>query len=178
MAPANPPRRKPRHNHKPYIRVTKPMAKDLPKTSALPKPPAHERSNLTLNDWLTVVRYHDDNQPISQEDVVKHFEKLTEGALIFTQSSLSRHISPQGRDKDQARLVSNPTALSGKKARIVTRPDVEKALVLWVGHMEQKRETVTGPMLVEKRARFEEAMDIPENERLNSSGWVQKFLRT
>ncbi|OJA16102.1 hypothetical protein AZE42_14113, partial [Rhizopogon vesiculosus] len=40
-------------------------AKDLPKTSALPKPPAYERSHLTLSDWLSVVRYHDDNQPIS-----------------------------------------------------------------------------------------------------------------
>ncbi|KAG1719626.1 uncharacterized protein EDB91DRAFT_1065471, partial [Suillus paluster] len=75
-----PPRRKPCHNHKPFC-ITKLKAKDLPKTSALPKLPAHERSNLTLNDWLTVVKYHDDNQPISQEDVVKHFEKPTEGVF-------------------------------------------------------------------------------------------------
>jgi Tc5 transposase DNA-binding domain len=178
MAPADPQKHKPRHNHKPYVHVMKPKVKDLPKTSALPQPPAHARHNLTLSDWLTVVRYYDDNQPISQEDVVKHFKNLPQGALIFTQSLLSRHITAKGRSNDQARLSSNPTALSGKRARIVTRPDVEKALVLWVGHMEQKRETVTGPMLMAKRAKFEEAMDIPEDERLKSGGWVQNFLRT
>jgi hypothetical protein len=32
-------------------------------------------------------------------------------------------------------------------------------------------------MLVEKRAQFEDKLNIPENERLQSGGWVQKFLR-
>lgn len=60
----------------------------------------------------------------------------------------------------------------------MTRPDVEKALVLWVAHMEQKHETVTGSMLVAKRVKFEDALNVPEDERLQSGGWVQKFLRT
>ena len=42
--------------------------------------------------------------------------------------------------------------------------------------MEQKHETVTGPMLVEKRAQYEDMLHVPENERLRSDGWVQKFL--
>jgi hypothetical protein len=83
--------------------------------------------------------------------------------LIFTQASLSC-------------LELNPTALLSKRAWIITRPDVEKALVLWVIHMEQKCETVTGAMLIAKCAKFEEHMDVPEDERLQSDGWVQKFL--
>ena len=55
---------------------------------------------------------------------------------------------------------------------------MEEALKLWVGHIEQRHETVTGPMLVEKRAQFEDKLNVPVNERLRSGGWVQKFLRT
>ena len=43
--------------------------------------------------------------------------------------------------------------------------------------MEQKRETVTGATLFEKHAQFEDALNVPEQERLWSEGWVQKFLR-
>jgi len=133
---------------------------------------------LTLGDWLHVVEWYDQNQPVSQDATVKHFRNLREGALIFDQASLSRHLTKKGRQKDQERLAATPTALSAKKARIVTRPDVEEALRLWVEHMERRRETVTGAMLVEKRARFEDKLNVPENERLRSGGWVQKFLRT
>ena len=86
-------------------------------------------------------------------------------------------MTKKGRQKDQERLAATPTALSTKKARIVTRPDMEEALRLWVEHMEQRRETVTGAMLVEKRAQFEDKLNVPENERLRSGGWVQKYLR-
>lgn len=72
--------------------------------------------------------------------------------------------------------MATPTVLSSKRACIVTRPDVEKALQLWVQHMEQKCETVTGSMLVEKRAQFEDLFKVPEYQRLRSDGWVQKFL--
>ena len=55
---------------------------------------------------------------------------------------------------------------------------MEEALRLWVEHMDWRCETVTGAMLVEKRAQFEDKLNVPENERLRSGGWVQKFLRT
>jgi hypothetical protein len=67
-------------------------------------------------------------------------------------------------------LESNPTALSTKRAQVVTRPDVEKALVLWVGHIEQKCETVTSPILEAKCVKFEDAMNMPEDKRLQSGG--------
>jgi hypothetical protein len=132
-------KRKVQDGHKPYAhRVGLPKVhKDAPKTSAI-TPSKKGCSNLTLHDWLTIVAYHDANQPISQQEVVKYFSQWPEGVLIFNQSSLSRHLSKKGREEDQARLASNPTALSGKRPRVVTRPDVEMALVLWVKHMEEK----------------------------------------
>ncbi|KAI0078040.1 hypothetical protein K474DRAFT_1683959 [Panus rudis PR-1116 ss-1] len=117
-----------------------------PRTSAK-KQPKHERSNLTLHDWLTVVAWVDERREsgfkVSQQDV--------------------------------AHAEANPSALSAKRVRVVTRPDVEKSLYLWVKHMEEKGEHVTGHMLVEKRRRFEEMMNVPENERLQSNRWVQSF---
>lgn len=135
------------------------------------------RSNLTLNDWLTVVNYHDKHQPISQQEVVAYFARRQEEALIFTQSSLSCHLSKKGWEEDQTKLASTPTALSAKRAHIVTRPDVEKALVLWVKHMEEKGETVSGPMLVLKREKYEKELNVPEEECLKSDGWVSKFCK-
>ena len=124
------------------------------------------------------MQYLDSNQPISQEEVVKHFAGRSDGALKFSQSALSRHLSKKGREEDQSRLAANPNALSGKKARIVTRPDVKRALVLWVNHMEEKLEHVTGAMLVAKRAKFEDQLGVPDVERLKSDGWVQGFCKT
>ncbi len=166
--------RKPREKPTTYQRKPKkPKQKDAPKTSA--KPAAQlTRQNLTLSDWLTVLKYVDDHPLVSQKDVVEHFKTKTDGALDFTQSSLSRAIHRQS--ELEARSQSNPTALSSKRARIVTRPDVERALVLWVYHMlETKKETVSGPMLREKRKRFEDLFNVPDAERLTGEGWVSSF---
>jgi hypothetical protein len=57
-------------------------------------------------------------------------------------------------------------ALSSKRVRIVTRPDVERALFKWVKHMEELGESVTGPMLVVKREKYEKALDVPPEERM------------
>ncbi|KAH9010169.1 hypothetical protein EDB83DRAFT_2234465, partial [Lactarius deliciosus] len=137
--------------------------------------PKHEQSNLSLSDWLRVIQYYDSNQPISQPEVVKYFSNHSEGALLFSQSALSRHLSQKGQEEDQQQLLSNPTALSGKRAQVVTQPDVKKAVFLWVKHMEEKLEHVTSAMFVAKQGKFEDLLDVPEEERLHSDGWVQKF---
>jgi hypothetical protein len=126
-----------------------------PKSSTKAPQSIHACENLTLYDWLIVVDYHDKHKPISQQDIVAHFAKRPEGALVFTQSSLSCHLFKKGWEDDQKKLASTPTALSAKRAHIVTWPDVEKALVLWVKHMEEKGETVTEPMLVVKCEKYE-----------------------
>ncbi|KLO10496.1 DDE-domain-containing protein [Schizopora paradoxa] len=175
--------RKPRRNDKPYQKKPGPKPKKdaLPasqhghKTSAKPKEKKH-RDNLTLADWMMVFAYIDEHPTSSQTDIVNHFHDRHEGALVFTQGTLSRKIKK--RAELEERVNSTPTALDSKRPRVVTRPDVEEALVLWVRHMEQKGETVSGKMLVEKRKRFEERMEIPEAQRLQGEGWVQKFCRT
>ncbi|KAF8230573.1 hypothetical protein L208DRAFT_1281085, partial [Tricholoma matsutake] len=69
-----------------------------------------------------------------------------------------------------------PNALSSKCPHVVTWPYVEKALILWVQHMEAKGEMmVNSPMLLEKRAQFEKAFDVPQEERLIGDGWVPTF---
>jgi len=132
------------------------------------------RKNLTRFDWMTVYAYVDTlPQPIKQADVVKYFATRPEGPLIFTASTLSCKL--QHRSGMEARVSSNPNALSSKRPRVVTRPDVDHALWLWAQHMEHKREVINGPMLVAKRAVFEEALGVPEDERLTGSGWLQSF---
>ena len=67
-------------------------SKAIPKTSARPiKKP--RRENLTLSDWMTVYAYVDTlPQPINQGGVVKYFATRPEGALVFSQPTLSRKL--------------------------------------------------------------------------------------
>ena len=76
----------------------------------------------------------------------------------------------QHRSEMEARAMSNANALSSKRPCIVTRPDVDRALWLWVQHMERKREVINSAMLVAKQAVFEEALDVPEDGRLTGPG--------
>ncbi len=75
----------------------------------------------------------------------------------------------------EARVQSNPNALSCKRPRVVTRPDVDHALWLWVQKMERKGEIVNGRMLLAKREVYEKALEVPEDERLPGPGWIQSF---
>jgi hypothetical protein len=170
-------KRKPRNKPPPYnreLKNLKPKVKDAPITSA--QLVAHRsRQNLTLNDWLIVFAYVDAHPLTPQSDVVTHFKTLQSGALTFTQATLSRKLKE--RPDLEKRVGDNPNALSSKRPRVVTRPDVEKALFLWVRHMEQKGEQVNGPMLKEKRCRFEVLFNVPEDERLTGEGWIAPFCR-
>lgn len=169
-------RRKPRPKRTPYDH--KPGGKsseDTPVTSAKQQNTG-TRENLTLHDWMTVFAYIDEHPSVSQEEVVQHFAALHTGALEFTQPTLSRKL--KARTNLEQRIDDNPSALSSKRPRIVTRPDVEKALIIWVRAMGDKGEYVTGTMLREKRKRFEDLLGVPEEERLSSDGWVASFTRT
>ncbi|KAH9977396.1 hypothetical protein BGW80DRAFT_1167183, partial [Lactifluus volemus] len=45
--------------------------------------------NLTLSDWLTVLKYVNEHPGVSQGDIVYHFKSRIDGALLFLQSALS-----------------------------------------------------------------------------------------
>lgn len=162
----------------PYPTKSKPGPKGkttAPKTAAHP-PQDAPRSNLTLADWLVVFEYWDAHKhEKSQGAIVKHFATRREGALIFHQGTLSRKLKQ--REEMEQRATNYPNALSSKRPRNVTRSDVERALVLWMRSMEQKGETVNGPMLVEKRKRFEQEFKVPDNQCLNGTGWVAPFCK-
>ncbi|KAG6839709.1 hypothetical protein H0H87_000214 [Tephrocybe sp. NHM501043] len=172
----SPPRCKPRAKPAPYARQPKaPTQKNAPKTSAKPAA-SNKRDNLTLHDWMMVFAYIDTHTSMSQTQIRDHFASKKDGALVFSQSALSRKL--KGCDKLESRVHDNPVAMSSKHGRIVTRPDVEKALFLWVKHMEAKGESVSGPMLREKRKRYEEEFEVPDNQCLLSDGWISSFCQT
>jgi len=134
---------------------------------------SRKQDNLTLYDWMTVFSYIDAHPGMPQEKIVEYFRMQQEGALEFTQSTLSRKLKNKAVLKERAE--ENPNALSSKRPCIVTRPDIDRALFLWFKSMEEKGETVTGPMLLAKRPRFEVAFDVPEAERLSGDGWLRSF---
>jgi hypothetical protein len=171
-------KRKPRDKPAPYNQPVKRQRKggDNTRTSAhSPSESSSSRQNLTLSDWIAVYSFVDTHHNATQAEIVQHFQSLKTGALIFNQATLSRKL--RQRPKMEARIGDNPNALSSKRPRVVTRPDVERALILWIRHMENKRESVTGPMLREKRKRFEDEFDVPEKERLPGEAWIQSFCR-
>ena len=97
---------------------------------------------------------------------MKYFETKAKGALIFTQATLSWKLKPQMHAELEACVSEAPNALSSKRPHVVMHPDVEKALFLWVKHMEEKGESVNRPMLIAKHQKFEDHFNVPDNERL------------
>ncbi|KAL0564111.1 hypothetical protein V5O48_017943 [Marasmius crinis-equi] len=142
-----------------------------PKTTA--KPLHEKKEDLTLANWLEVFDYMDAKPGLTQQQVVNYFASRPSGVLSFKQSALSKKL--QKKDELRARVASHPNALLTKRAHVVTRPDVNQALALWQDYMEGKQETVTGPMLIEKRKRFEVMFDVPEDKRLKGTGWLASF---
>ena len=83
--------------------------KERPKSFAQPI----ELATLTLFDWMMVYAYGDTlTKPINQQDVVNYFATRPEGALKFTQSTLSRKL--QHCPEMEAHVHSNPNELSSK----------------------------------------------------------------
>lgn len=170
-----PPTRKPRVI-KPFATKSGPRgpnAKNRPATSAQPLKKVKPR--LTNSDWMEVYDWVDKHPHATQAEVVKHFATRQEGALSFDQGSLSRNL--RKRSHREAEVTANPAALSSKRARIVTRPDVDQALWKWVQDRMSKSRTVSGPELSEKRKIFEERFKVPEVERLSETGWQQAFCK-
>ena len=131
---------------------------------------------LMLFDWMTVYVYMDTlPQPVNQRQVVRHFTTRHEGALVFSQPTLSQKLKE--RPEMEAHVHSIPNALSSKQPQVITRPDVDEALWLWVQEMEKKGKIVNGRMLMAKWEVFEEHMDVPGDERLSRTGWIQPFCQ-
>ncbi|KIK91453.1 hypothetical protein PAXRUDRAFT_797483 [Paxillus rubicundulus Ve08.2h10] len=122
---------------------------DAPPTSVKSIKSNKHRDNLTLHDWLTMFSFIDSHPNTPQEYIVVHFKTLQKGALEFMLSMLSQKL--RGHAELEQHANSHRNALSGKHPRAVTSPEVDKALVLWVRSMEEKGETVNGPMLCEKQ---------------------------
>ncbi|KAI0688804.1 hypothetical protein C8T65DRAFT_551116, partial [Cerioporus squamosus] len=136
--------------------------------SAAQDTPSSTRQSLTLGDWLNVFRFIDDHPHMTQNQVVKHFGSLKTGRLVFTQGALSKNLKRRGELEKQSDGCAN--AVSMKRRRVVTAPEVDTALEMWTKNMEARGETYTGGMLVEKRRRFEEQLGIPEERRLKGQG--------
>ena len=167
--------RKFRGKLKPYASKPGPKTpRKAPASSAI-SAKSRQHKNLTINDWLTVFAYIDNHPGISQASVCSHFRSLVDGALEFNQGTLSRKLKK--REDLEAYATSFPNAASTKHERIVTCPDVDRALYLWVKSMEAKGEIVTGSMLCSKRGFFEKEFGVPEEARLQGEGWLASFKK-
>ena len=94
---------------------------------------------------------------VGQKATAQNFKDLKIGCLTFSQPALSWNLKK--RADLEAWVNANPSALSSKWEWIVTRPDVEWALIKWRKHMEERGKLVTGAMLSEKQARYEKQLD-------------------
>jgi hypothetical protein len=169
------PTRKFRAKLKPYVSKPGPKTpRKVPASSAI-SAKSRQHKNLTINDWLTVFAFIDSHPGISQKSICNHFHSLPDGALEFNQGTLSRKLKK--REELEAYATSFPNAASTKRERIVTCPDVDRALYLWVKSMEAKGEIVTGSMLCTKRGFFEQELGVPEEVRLKGEGWLASFKK-
>ncbi|KAJ7877418.1 hypothetical protein B0H14DRAFT_2342333, partial [Mycena olivaceomarginata] len=115
----------------------------------------------------------------SQRKVVAYFATRPDakgGKLFFTQSALSKKL--QKKAEIRSLVAEDPNARSMRRARIVTCPEVDAALDLWPATWSRRGIlTVTGPMLIEKRKRFEVALNTTEERRLTGTGWLESLKK-
>ena len=130
---------------------------------------SQKQKNLTINDWLTISTFIDTLPSISQTSVCNHFQSLTDGALEFNQTTLSQKLKKQ--EKIEAHAAST------KCQCIVTHPEVDQALYLWLKSMKAKNEVVTGNMLCTKQRFFEQELRVPEEAQLQGEGWLASFKK-
>ncbi|KAF8222497.1 hypothetical protein L208DRAFT_1322521 [Tricholoma matsutake] len=127
------PTQKPHEKPHPYQQKPKgPIVKNALKTSAkIVKEKNHK--NLTLHDWMTVFTFIDQHPDMTQGNIVKHFASKSDSALLFNQCTLSQKL--KSWEELEKHITSHPNALSSKHLchkhpDVVTRPDVERALIL------------------------------------------------
>ena len=107
------PKRQPRLKPLPYKRKPKEAQGPGPSPASSAKFLEKKQcQNLTTYDWLTVFAYIDKHPDETQTDVVNFFRTRAEGALEFTQATLSRRLKE--REEIESRAQLNPTALSSK----------------------------------------------------------------
>ena len=137
------------------------------------------KEHLTNYDRLQVLAYIDEHPQASQKDVANYFSTRSDadgGGLIMDRSTVSRIKANRAKIMTQAKAT--PSGLDMKKPHQVVSPEVERALYLWVQHLNDKKgEVASGPMLYEKKAEFEKALNIPEEECLTGKGWILPFCR-
>ena len=158
---------------KPYASKPGPTApRKAPATSAI-SIKSQKWKNLTINDWLTIFAFIDTHPGISQTSVCNHFQSLTDGALEFNQTTLSWKLKKW--EEIEAYAASFLNAVSTKCQCIVTHPEVNWALYLWLKSMEAKSEVVTGNMLCTKWRFFEQELRVPEEAQLQGEGCVKSL---
>jgi hypothetical protein len=174
---------KPREQKKPYPAKPGPKPKHLASGSAPTLPSftsagtkAADRKRMTVGDWLMVFAWWDTHPHATQMEVVEEFASRRVGALHFKQNTLSD--AKKRRESMETLAEENSVNLSRSRARVVVCPEVDRALVLWTKHMEEKGELVTQAMLGIKRKWFENEMKISEERRLGANGgWIQSFCK-
>ena len=127
----------------------------------------HEKdaSGVNPQTWRTILAFMDSHPHMGVTAIAQHFRSRPDGALFFTQPTLSRM-----QEELEARMLFNLNMH-------VLRLGVERALVLWLRSTIAKGEPVTGQMLMEKRKCFEEKWNVPPMECLRDGDWIPFFLQ-
>ncbi|KAJ7787417.1 hypothetical protein B0H14DRAFT_2399445, partial [Mycena olivaceomarginata] len=118
------------------------QSKNLGRTSARYQND-ERRQDLTYSDWVQVFDYWDEHPKMSQTAIVEYFSSWPDaevGKLLFKQPALSK--KTKQKDKIRALVATEPNILSMKRARVVTSPEVDKALGLWAQCLQLTSDTL------------------------------------
>jgi hypothetical protein len=144
------------------------------KNSKKPTATAPLTNCLTKGQWVHEVFPFVDSHPgLNFNSVVKYFAtRWAEdgGPLPFHKSSLSQSL--KNRSEIEAQVEAIPNGANLKRNSVTLCPEVDHALRLWFMSMQLRKEVICGDMIVEKRHQIEDILDIPDNKRPKSDGWL------
>lgn len=136
-----------------------------------PSKPKRQRVDLTWDEKRKICEVQIEKPTFTHSELAKYMVEH-HGFRLVNRSTISKIL-----DEADKWLEVQPNVREGKTRRVrdAKWPQVDKALMLWVGQIRARRGVISDAMLVEKATEFRDAFGISKNDFKLSHGWLEKF---
>lgn len=136
-----------------------------------PSKPKRQRVDLTWDEKRTICEVQNEKPTLTHSELAKYMVDH-HGFRLVNRSTISKILEESDRW-----LEVSPNVREGKTRRVrdAKWPQVDKALMLWVGQIRARRGGISDAMLVEKATEFRDAFGISKTDFKLSHGWLEKF---
>lgn len=152
-------------------KMPSPSEEESLKVPSDPPKPKRQRVDLTWDEKRKICEVQLEKPTFTHSELAKYMVDH-HGFRLVNRSTISKIL-----DESQKWLEVSPNLREGKTRRVrdAKWPQVDKALMLWVGQIRARKGAINDNMLIEKATEFRDAFGISKNDFKLSHGWLEKF---